>query len=279
MDRWLTRIENIVLSHDLPYHQHDASETQLMVVQDGSVIQTINGAEVLTKKGDVYVLGENCAHGFHNVDHLRIFNVIFNMKTFNQAVGDLREMMGYQALFVIEPKLGQQSSYKHFMHLNPGDLDRVSSMIRRISDELEEKRPGYCSIVDAELLLLVAHLSRQYEMAPADTTGCASRLAQAVAYMESHYMDPITRKDLANAAHLSERQLSRVFGELYQMPPIDYLNHLRVDIAKKQLLETDRSVTEIALQCGFNEGAYFSRVFRKMAGCSPLEFRKRRFNY
>jgi YesN/AraC family two-component response regulator len=68
----------------------------------------------------------------------------------------------------------------------------------------------------------------------------------------------------------------KIFREEMRISPWDYLARLSVDRAKELLLSTGDSVTNIATQVGFNDSAYFSRVFGKLAGVSPNEFRQAR---
>lgn len=56
-------------------------------------------------------------------------------------------------------------------------------------------------------------------------------------------------------------------------PPIAYLNYYRIECACERLTLTDKSVTEIAFACGFNDMSYFSRVFKQLKGTTPTAYR------
>jgi len=97
---------------------------------------------------------------------------------------------------------------------------------------------------------------------------------QSVAYLHQNYAQPITRKDIADAVGVSENYLSHIFRQEMAISPVDYLNRLRIHEAKALLLKTQETVTRIATLVGYNDPAYFSRVFRKLTHRSPQEFRK-----
>ncbi|MFN3332349.1 MAG: helix-turn-helix domain-containing protein, partial [Caldilinea sp.] len=98
---------------------------------------------------------------------------------------------------------------------------------------------------------------------------------KAMAYIHRQYVNPVTREDLANYVGMNDDYLTYCFRQELGMTPIDYLNRYRVLQAQRLLLETDKSITTIALEVGFSSNSYFSRVFRRQVGQSPDEYRRR----
>jgi AraC-like DNA-binding protein len=103
----------------------------------------------------------------------------------------------------------------------------------------------------------------------------AQRLVrQAMAYIHQHYAESICRADLARHVALSEDYLTSCFRKELGVTPIAYLNRYRVHQARQLLTDTSKSVTEIALEVGFSDSGYFSRVFRREVGMSPEAYRQ-----
>lgn len=101
----------------------------------------------------------------------------------------------------------------------------------------------------------------------------AHRLAlQAMAYIHTHYAEPISRADIAAYVGLSERHLARCFQQYIGLPPLTYLNRYRIRQAKVLLEAGGKSITEVAMEVGFSNSNYFSRVFRQEVGVSPRAF-------
>ena len=107
--------------------------------------------------------------------------------------------------------------------------------------------------------------------------GGAQRIArQSLAYIHSHYAEPITRVDLAGHAGVNERYLTHCFRQGVGITPIDYLNRCRVDAAKGMLVRGGKSIGEVAAAAGFGSSSQFSRVFHEYTGMSPREFMRSR---
>lgn len=97
---------------------------------------------------------------------------------------------------------------------------------------------------------------------------------KAVEYLNNNFFNDITIKDVSKKYALSPVQFSRRFYSSIGVSPSEYLTSLRLRKARTLLLETDFTVENIAIQCGYNNGFYFSRVFSKKMKMSPSQFRK-----
>lgn len=97
---------------------------------------------------------------------------------------------------------------------------------------------------------------------------------KAILYLNQNAKGPISRWKLADTVHISEDYLSRVFHREIGISLWDYLSRYRVFIAVDLLLHTDLSIQEVAFSAGFQDHAYFCRVFRKFYGMSPSCMRK-----
>lgn len=92
-------------------------------------------------------------------------------------------------------------------------------------------------------------------------------------YLDNHYGDTIDLDSLAQKFHISKFYLSHQFKKEYEVSPIKYLNFLRINEAKKLLLSSNYSITEIAQQVGFTSPSYLTQSFKKEVGLSPSEFK------
>jgi AraC family L-rhamnose operon transcriptional activator RhaR/AraC family L-rhamnose operon regulatory protein RhaS len=87
------------------------------------------------------------------------------------------------------------------------------------------------------------------------------------------YTEKITLNELAKKSHLSKRHFSRVFQTCIGRSPIDHLIHVRCHKAAELLKATDRTITDIAFDCGFSDSNYFTRCFRNVTGQTPKQHR------
>ena len=93
--------------------------------------------------------------------------------------------------------------------------------------------------------------------------------------IEQHYSEPLSLQALANTVHMNSHYFCRFFKELTDQTPIEYLNSYRVEAACEQLYVSQKSILEIALDCGFNDVSYFIKVFKKYKNLTPSEYRRK----
>lgn len=97
---------------------------------------------------------------------------------------------------------------------------------------------------------------------------------EAKKYIEQNYAEPLTLDDLASRYQLNSTYFSNKFKNINGIGFKEYLNNIRIIHAERLLLETTKSITQIALECGYESSNYFGDVFRKINKVSPSQFRK-----
>ena len=98
----------------------------------------------------------------------------------------------------------------------------------------------------------------------------------AVKYIETCSEQSIKLADIAYAAKLSAWWLGHLFVEEMGMTPIEYLNGVRIEHAKRLLSDTNYSGTKISYLVGYNSQSYFIRAFKRREGMTPEQFRQKR---
>ncbi|MFX3635386.1 MAG: AraC family transcriptional regulator [Candidatus Pristimantibacillus sp.] len=93
-------------------------------------------------------------------------------------------------------------------------------------------------------------------------------------YMEQHYAEPLSVEQLAQLANISPKYFVDLFKRTFGQSAIDYLTDLRINRAKRYLMETNYRLREIAQLVGYSDEFYFSRKFKKEVGVSPSAFVK-----
>jgi AraC-like DNA-binding protein len=91
----------------------------------------------------------------------------------------------------------------------------------------------------------------------------------------NNYRSQLNMNILTGISGMSESHVLRSFKQYLGCSPFQYINRLRLSAATDALIQTDKSITEIALDLGFNDSNYFTRSFRKHSGLSPREYRYR----
>jgi AraC-like DNA-binding protein len=128
-------------------------------------------------------------------------------------------------------------------------------------------------------LVIFHHLAALLEAErPRRSTGGLTplQLRRTIEFIEQCWAGPVGLSELANVAGLSQSYFSRAFRASTGMSPLQWLLALRVRRAQQMLLETDASLSDLALKCGFADQSHFTRTFHAIAGEPPGAWRKSR---
>lgn len=130
--------------------------------------------------------------------------------------------------------------------------------------------------IKSSLLYILATLSAHRLFAPAEKNfdKRVESVKTALTYIRNHYRDRIYIADLAGQVNLNEQYFCRLFKKAVGCSPIAYINEYRIKQARRLLEETNLPVTEICLECGYNNLGNFLREFRRHTETTPLQYRK-----
>lgn len=132
--------------------------------------------------------------------------------------------------------------------------------------------------VKAGLLNLIADLIDAGQWQPRSQADegeshAAERLKEALVYMETNFARKLSLRELAGVAGMSEGHFSRMFKAYMRRTPVEYLNRYRIRYAAGRLSASDSTISEVALEAGFDNFSYFIKLFRGIYGCTPSAYR------
>lgn len=272
-DYWIKVADAVLTMAEYPVHAHEFHE--LVLITGGSGIHLTDRGAFPICPGDVYVLKGHEAHGFRELDHLRLINISFRPEQLPVTLSRLRSIPGYNVLFEVEPVFRDRAGSPGCLRLEPEETAAAVEKINLLKRELTQRPPGYELEAAALLVDLIVYLSRLYS----DLRHCrkasrdARRLGAVIAYIENNCTREIELDSLVVKSGFSVPHFMRIFRTVTGDSPMQYVNRCRILLAEQQLRHSGDSVSEIAFACGFNDSNYFSRVFRQFNGMSPRQYR------
>ena len=152
-----------------------------------------------------------------------------------------------------------------------------SDLLFMIISELEKESPFFETAVVGGLLQFIALLQRRGivpDFKSALKAEIYRKIYPALCYANKNYPSAFYLEDMCRTLGIDKYNFCKIFKKATGLTFFSYLTGVRLRSAEKLLSSTDKSITEIALECGFSTSQYFNRVFLKEKGCSPSEFRK-----
>jgi AraC-like DNA-binding protein len=149
------------------------------------------------------------------------------------------------------------------------------NLLKRFMVEADSGMAGADAVLNALGVEICHSVIRAILKAPGPRDRVADRVevGRVIEYLHANLGEKITVEVLADIAHLSPSHFSRVFREDMGASPMEYVQKLRLQRAKKLLRAGDKPVTEIALECGFGSTSYLSACFQRRYKMTPMKFR------
>lgn len=262
---------------DLGNHTHDFIE--LVCVKSGIGKHCHDNQEYPIIAGDCFVIAPGEMHGYTECKQLEIFNILFHQEFLNTLDTEILKMPGFARFFSIEPLFRSETSFHYKLHLAAPDQKKIGSLCAELVSERQNPGPAAKALYRALFAQVAVLLSRCFDNSfagkkdAADLSGKEKTINLAIAYLEENFATDIHVEDVARCAYLSPGRLAHLFKEDTGTSLIDYLLKVRIDRASTLLRTSTTAITNIAYSTGFHDPSYFSRVFKKATGHSPVAYR------
>ncbi|MFA9377045.1 MAG: helix-turn-helix domain-containing protein [Lachnotalea sp.] len=249
---------------NISFVAHWHKELELIYIRNGSARISINNNIFLANKGDLVICDSGNIHysDSYNIDNSLDF-IIFDPK----IVSPLYDKSNFEHPLITREMLESLQLSDKLIHL-----------IDVLKFETKQKEPYYREIITATLTEFWYQLQRKIPKNRNLTSETSKRdsmlydLQQLLSYIDTHYSENLSLNFAANKINFSESYFSKIFKKLTGMNYVNYVNLIRIEHAATQLKNTPDKITDIAINCGFNNIRNFNRVFKTIAGITPTGF-------
>lgn len=264
---WSVYIHTFEKGYRMEPHQHTAME--VISVIHGSSYMIINNQYIKIRKGECLIIFPDVSHSFFLTAHesCRLINVHFNPG----RISDFFHMPNLQEdfRFFYELKTNTRS------YLKLVDTNEIRSISERIVRETE----GRTEFSEVLLRLYFCELYVRLSQILSETERMLSRpvnpfLARAMEHIQNFYSEKLTLDQIASAAGMSERHLTRLFSDSLGMTAQEYIAMLRLKKAKELLETSSLDITGIAQACGYGTSQYFTTCFSRSEAITPKKYRE-----
>ncbi len=238
-----------------PLHWHENLE--LLYFRTGTCTVICSGESYCTKPGDLFIVNQTELHSTENDGTGSFFCIRITPAFFSDVACE-------NARFV--PFITDDSF--------------ITNCFEQIFAEQREMQEGYDMQLKSLVYGLMAYIVRNYKTETLTENELLikkskmHRMGDILLYISQHYQNKLTTSHLADCFHLTDHYFCSLFKKETGQSPIEYINKYRAEKACILLKNTDKSITQIAQQVGFDDSNYFSRIFKKYIGISPREYRK-----
>lgn len=238
-----------------PLHFHDFYEIELVIEGKGN--QIINGNKYELTPNTLFLYHINDYHEIFADEPLLLYNIAFNRVIVDEAT--ITDIFDYENEIVI--------------NLSPHRLEQITSLMLMIKDIYESNRQNKKMILSHLLnaMLLIAINNEQKEKIHNNQDISFNRILR---FIHENFARSPSLDEISAFSGYQKNYFCDLFKKKTSMTYIEYLTAYKINYSKKLLKVTNKTIKEIAEECGFNSANNFIREFKKKNGITPKQYRK-----
>lgn len=254
-------------------HWHE--ECEICRVLSGTLEVTIDGKTFIGKGrdgvGDIFIFNSGAVHSAipHDcVYECVVFDLHFLLRERSLSNSFIYSLLYNQRKFV---------SYIPYTQEKQADLEDICSIVQQLFFTLRDQGAGY-QLKSFGIMYYLLGLFEDKAMfeqpneAGGDAVSRIMKMRMALSYIHRNYKQHISLSEIAELLDLQPPSVVKLFKELINKKPLEYINSYRINCAQEMLKEGRNSVTAVALECGFTDVSYFTKVFKKYTDQTPRQF-------
>ena len=264
-----------------PFHrsviEHRHLPFEIVLFKSGNGLYSTKSGTHDIKADDVFVFASNEQHCITDVldgEAFAFMNIHFEPR---YVWGSSNNGLSNEAMNMC---FSHSKSFCNRLPRNNPYTDRIRRLMLEIEQEIEHKEPEYALMVHNKVYEIMVILARHLDYGTGKTVTAEEyrhikAIRSSIDYINRHLTDELTLNELAKKADFSPNYFSYIFKKTAGVSLWDYITSKRVEMAMAMLSEsTERNMLDIAIDCGFNNTANFNKMFRKVTGLTPSQFRR-----
>jgi len=254
---------------DFPLHNHEHIEINL--IMNGTGARRIVGNHIgEIEDCELVCIGPNLAHGWFNNQRtdktIREVTIQFQKDLFDEKFLKKNQLVNIRNMF---------ENAKRGILYSKSTIDKIAPRIVSLT-----QKSGFDSILELLSILNQLSMSKGIRLLSDSTfveeeyNYASRRVEKVFDFMNNNFHEHITLSEVAKVANMADASFSRFIKSQTGNSFVENLNEIRLGHVSRMLIDTTRSISEIAYRCGFNNMANFNRTFKNNKGLTPKEFRE-----
>ncbi|MGL4338458.1 MAG: AraC family transcriptional regulator [Turicibacter sp.] len=273
-DRFPLNLYHTVLKkgmHDLYLHWHD--EIEIIYIASGTGVFQINLTDYQVKQGDFLFIKKGDLHRGMGCPFIgcECYTLVFHLKFLQSHNFDLIETTYFRPLLkedlLLSPHLTKESQ----------TYEQLYTLFNQLRTQFQLKAYGYEVIVKGLMLQLIGCMIQSHSSQPIlnlKTSKKITAMKTVIQYIQLNYHKKISISTLSQLVGYSDYHFIRFFKQETGTTCTEYINQLRLSKAYEWIQTTDKSITEIAFDCGFENLSYFSKKYKEHYHMTAAQTRK-----
>ncbi|MBU2950851.1 AraC family transcriptional regulator [Tamlana agarivorans] len=255
-----------------PWHFHP--EFELAYIEKGEGIRYVANSVQKFNAGDLVLLGSNLPHCWKNSLDVTsgVKSLVFQWD--EHVLGE--NWINKSEFAPIKTLLAQSTRGLKFSdEIGLKYADVLKDIIKKPAFE---KLIGFIQLLNKLALIDDCELLSSEHFSSSLNIKANARIDKIYNHIHSNFNKKIMLHEVASLVSMGDEAFCRFFKKTLNKSLFTFINEYRINVATKQLIETNKQVSQIAYECGFESLPYFYKQFQKFMSCSPLQFRKKYLN-
>lgn len=252
-------------------HTHDYIE--IVYVTAGSALELVDDERYEVRRGDLLFINYGATHAFQPHEPFSYINICFKPESLAENVITPENAFAVLQLTAIDEL--RRESDDSMISFGGAEREEIEEIVNTMLREYTERGPSWRTMLESYMNILIVRILRRVRF---DTTDHAERdvWEELSDYIDANIDSDLTLPTLAGKCFYNPSYFSRVFKERFDMSLTEYINRRRIDYAIRLFHDTDLSSKEVAIRSGFSSKSSFHRIFTKITGRPPSDYRKKK---
>lgn len=266
-----------------PMHSHEDLVEILLPIK-GSTEVYVNFEHILIKEGDFWIINNNSIHSITSSSDSIVIMFHIDLNYFEKDFEHIKYM--YFRSNMYSKGRNKTASDNYDDEIRKGNKTRFRNLLLSVLTDSISNDPLAKDLIRDSIYQLVSSMVKEFnwlqflkKSSDLISPMQMDRYHRIIKYIDEHYMEKITLEDISKEEYISENYLSHFWKDLSNFSFMERVNYERVLKSEFLLLNTDKSIANIAIDCGFSDVKYYYKHFKKWYGTSPNKHRNRCKSY